>query len=122
MKTPLDWLAHATKHRLKPRKCPGCKEWVLYTALLDVLDPTPLTPQGEALAIINGQPTWHVTQYLDPRPRTTLDITEHPAGLDSRSLPTDVYPTHRCRTKPYPHGPSRLAAATSAPDPVNPPY
>lgn len=74
------------------------------------VDPVPVSPIGEALALIEGRRTFSLAReggryVLDPR--TAADILHHPAGTHPRR---DVLRAHRCGTGELPE---QLACATN---------
>ncbi|WP_426566401.1 hypothetical protein ACPPVT_07595 [Angustibacter sp. McL0619] len=87
----------------KPRLCP-CGAWTLLGLDAAVLartarvDPTPLTTQGELVALLAGRPTYILTNaggrlHLDHRDRyRTTGRPPHPGAA------YDVVPTHQCGT------------------------
>lgn len=88
------------------RTCPTCKATTITgldddtAALTARVDPHPLTPLGEALALIDGRPTYRLHRdggrlVLDTR--THLDIQAHPAGT---RLGEDILRTHHCGSPP----------------------
>lgn len=127
---PTDWLlAHLIRHgyvtetgitrTARIRTCRCCRTPTLAglddtTCALDVsCDPTPLTPIGEALALVEGRRTLALHRegnrfVLDPRERE--HITAYPASTRDRE---DVLREHRCHTPP-PAG--QLAAPSNYPE------
>jgi len=66
------------------------------------VDPTPLDPTGEMLALLGNRPTYDYrpqTQELDG-PRTALRITWAPANTRPG---IHTLPAHICNTPPLPH-------------------
>lgn len=86
------------------------------------IDPTPLTPLGETLALAGNLHTYtlHWTgEHLEiDGPRDATNITHHPAGTDPR---TDVVAQHTCTPTHLPSKPSTHtrpgAATTDGPPP-----
>lgn len=106
-----------TRHT-NTRRCPTCKASVLVglnddlAAFQVVVDPTPLTPIGEALALLAGRPTLHLhtdhthRRYLARRDR--WHIKGQPAGSIDRLYPFDVVAEHVCNADPLPACTSNL--------------
>lgn len=92
-------------HHTQTRRCPTCGAWVL-TALaagfVTTVDPTPLNPEGELLAVVGGRATYrHAGRYLTRR--FVLDIDMAPAGSSTTG---DVVPSHVCGAPSLPGAPS----------------
>lgn len=102
------------------RTCWTCKAAILVgldadtCAIETTTDPTPLTPLGEALALLDNRRTWALhrerSRYVLDR-RDHHEITHHPATSRSRE---DVLRAHRCHTPP-------AADAVTAPSSFTPP-
>lgn len=89
----------------KPSRCPKCKahtlsglsaDWCAFTAHAN---PTPLNPVGEALAHLNGAPTYALhregrTYQLHQRDHWQIKGT--PAGDQAAHLTYDVIAEHQC--------------------------
>lgn len=110
--------------RARIRTCRTCRSLTIaglddHTCALEAhTDPTPLTPLAEALAAIEGRPTYNLHRegghyVLDPR--DPEHITAHPAGTRNRE---DVLRQHLCHTPPVP---LELAAPTRYPEHTPPP-
>lgn len=90
--------------RARIRRCRRCSSHILTGLDADVCaieanaDPVPLSPLGEALAVLEGRITWSLHSeggrwVLDVR--DPLHIAAHPAGTRGRE---DVVREHRCRS------------------------
>lgn len=100
------------------RRCRQCKAAVLVgldgdlCAFPTTADPTPLSPLGEALALLAGRATLHLRatpdggRYLDRRDR--WQIQGEPAGTANRLFPFDVVAAHVCHSPPLPSIPTNL--------------
>lgn len=101
------WNADGVSRAVRARQCRKCHKLVL-TALdsdmcagVAIVDPTPLSPLGEAAALILGRRTYFLWPRLD---RLELDlrydgaIAGRPAGAGRY----DVVGTHECGTGPLP--------------------
>lgn len=84
------------------RRCPTCTTTVLAALDADTCarrvtaDPLPLSPLGEALALIGGRATyalWYWGGRLELNHRTSFHIKGTPAGTTDRF---DVVAEHRC--------------------------
>lgn len=106
--------------RARIRTC-SCRQLVLAgldddTCALEVTcDPHPLSPLGEALALVEGRRTLALhrdgSRWVLDR-RDSYDITAEPAGTKHRE---DVVREHRCTSGPPPaglYGPSRYPEIT----------
>lgn len=117
---------YGVARKARIRRCPNCPHDVLVgldadTCALEVhADPHPLSPLGEALALLQNRRTLHLRRegggwVLDPR--TDHDIAARPAGTGKR---VDVLGQHHCATGPPP---PQLRAPSSFPEakpPVSP--
>jgi hypothetical protein len=92
------------------RKCPTCRADILRgldddtCALLVVVDPTPLSPLGEALALVEGR---YTVTFRRDRGHLVLDLRDdfHIAGSPAGTRAfEDVLRQHVCNTAP-PAGP-----------------
>lgn len=92
-------------------RCRKCRQPVLVgldgdlCAWIATVDRTPLSPLGEALALLAGRATYHLRQngrrlYLDRRDR--WQIAGNPAGESERLWPFDVVADHVCNSPPLP--------------------
>lgn len=98
--------------RARVRLCDSCRKPVMRGITADYggrsadADPTPLSPEGEALALIAGRPTlelrWTNKYELDLR--DTFRIRGTPAGTEG----IDVLVEHECHLSPLPAHPSTL--------------
>lgn len=115
-----------TSRRARLIECRFCRAWVVAGLDADVAafdssaDPTPLTPTGEVLALLDGRATFDLTERRD---RSELDyrdaavITGHPADRGR------VLAEHRCGL-PVPTtwaAPPQQATRTAT-DPDTPPF
>lgn len=91
--------------RARIRRCRRCAFVILTgldndTCAIEAnVDPTPLGPLGEALALVDSRGTWSLHRegsrwVLDPR--DPFHIAAHPAGSRARE---DVLGEHRCGTE-----------------------
>lgn len=109
----------AITRRVRGRACRTCGRFVLTGLDSDPpmagparVDPTPLSPLGEALALIAGLPTYELlwTGFrLELEHRSAQSIAGHPAG--SRSG-VDVVAEHQCGSVALPSLPSAHARPT----------
>lgn len=105
------------------RRCTTCRARILaaiaYGMRVDV-DPTPLNPEGELLALIAGRTTYRYAGG-ELAWRAPADIRTQPAGA---SRTGDVVPEHRCGSPPLPTGPGiNLRTEKARPDySGNPPF
>ena len=110
-------LADRTRH-LQATRCPHCRADTLrglddpWAAGIITLNPTPLNPLGEALALLAGQRT------VALEPIGTLRLTRRgPAQITSRPAGTglfDVLAEHHCHAPALPSLPSRFPPPTPA--------
>jgi hypothetical protein len=117
------------------RRCPDCRAQVLtgpdsdFAAITVRLDPTPLSPLGEALALTLGRGAWRIAanagRLLIDR-RSPWAVAGDPAGTLLRA---DVLTAHTCGN-PWPSGfadtaglsaPTRLPVPRARSDPGGPP-
>lgn len=84
---------------LRPRHCRACAAPVLAAiddlGLTTHIDPAPLTPEGELLALLAGRPTF-ATFGADLCHRWAGEITHRPASTRA------VYAAHQCGAAPLP--------------------
>lgn len=103
-----------TRPPARPRKCRHCKAPVL--AGLDdelcgfptTVDPTPLSPIGEALALLAGRTTYRLDKDQQLWRRDRWQIAGQPAGTVDRLFPHDVVASHSCGAPPLPSIESQL--------------
>jgi hypothetical protein len=114
----------------RSRHCKDCGQVILTGLDADLcagvvrVDPAPLAPLGEALAQIAGRGTYtlrragNATGRYELDPRTSWQITAHPAGTDRY----DVLAAHTCDAVNLPTTPSVLKPAAAPADLEHPPY
>jgi hypothetical protein len=108
------WLARAIADRdgaplgarhAKPNLCARCSSWTLLGLDGDVLahtarvDPTPLSAQGELVALLTSRRTWTLTRtgrHLALDDRDPWRTAGRPPG--ARNATYAVLPQHRCGT------------------------
>lgn len=113
-----------------PGRCRTCRARILrgldsdLCAFQATADPTPLSPLGEALALLADRQTFHLRQergnlQLDRRDR--WQIQGQPAGTAERLWPFDVVAEHACYSAPLPSIKSLLKTkpTTTKKDPSN---
>lgn len=92
--------------RARPRPCPHCCAWTIAGLDADVcalethVDPSPLTPLGEMLALLDHRPTFELVRAegrFQLERRHAWRITFAPAGSTPRA---DVLALHRCDATP----------------------
>lgn len=89
----------------RPRTCRTCHTLTLTgldadRAGLPVrVDPQPLTPLGEAMALTAGRRTYEHNTANQLNPRSPGHIAHHPAATNTDS---DVHASHLCGTSPLP--------------------
>lgn len=96
---------------LRRRRCRTCHTWTLVgldndvCALIATINPSPLSPAGEALARLDGLATYHLRHdrggELELFKRDRWQISGNPAGDHDRLHPADIVSDHRCGTE-YP--------------------
>lgn len=116
-----------TGRRAQPRRCRDCRAPVLVgddhdtTRLTATVDPEPLTPLGEALAILEGRRTLALVMEagrLVMWARDAGHIRSAPAGTRARE---DVLREHRCGSPPPDTAPTRHHFAALQLPPNSPP-
>lgn len=116
---PAQHLANQTRH-IQATRCRTCSAPTLrglddlWAAGLITVDPTPLTPLGEALATLANRHTVALEPFQGLRftRRGHHQILGRPAGTGL----FDVYPEHHCDATPLPTLPSRFPAPTPTSD------
>lgn len=114
---PAQHLADRTRH-IQATRCRNCGAPTLrglndlHAAGLITVDPTPLSPLGEALATLANRKTVALEPYGGLRftRRGHHQITGRPAGTGL----FDVYATHQCGSPALPSLPSKFPAPTPA--------
>lgn len=99
VKTLKEWLGRKSWRTATARRCHQCRAVIAQGLDADVcattvqVDPTPLTPTGEAHALLAGIPT-----YTVDRTRTRSVRLTRRAGRWKPGAPPvhDVWPEHRC--------------------------
>ena len=125
----IDLAAGATR-RARPARCDKCQAGVIrgldgdMCALAADADPEPLSPEGEALAMLARIPTyrlWQIGGRFELTRRDPATKTGHPPGTD---YACDVLAAHQCTpTLTLPRMPSRIPPPASAAGlPHNPPF
>lgn len=114
------WNIDGINRAARARTCTHCPQ-ILLAGLDDprcagpaTVDPTPLSPLGEALALIDGRTTYTLTRrgnHLELDHRNQWTITAHPAGTQPG---VDIVAEHRCST-PEPSPPLILASSIRPP-------
>lgn len=108
-------------------RCPRCRRptWIALEphGLARRLDTDPLTPLGEALAILNGRTTcglYRQANTLRIEPRTLDRIRGHPAATPN----TDVLLEHKCTQPPLnlPTTETALKWPAANTPPTDPPF
>lgn len=113
--------------RIRATQCRDCGATVLRgldadaAALAVTVDPHPLNPLGEALALLQPRRTYSLQprhpagHQIDPRDRVTIET--RPAGTDRN---TDTLAEHQCHATPLPTTTSAFDRRPDLPD--EPPF
>lgn len=109
----------------RPGRCRTCKATILrgldadLCAFPTTADPIPLSPIGEALALLAGRQTFHLrrtpgTTDLQLDRRDQWQIAGQPAATPDSLFPADTVAEHKCWSPPLPAAKSLIPKTAAA--------